>query len=114
MSARLTVCVWLTNAPPPEAQSAGRGKTNSCLRLEATFEKLGSKTRVCACFSGSQEALREFCTGSVWMTGVGESRWLHLEPRLEGRPKACVPYGLSSLVNMPPPHPLHCHPSWGR
>lgn len=26
-----SLCVWLPNTPPPEAQSSSRGKTNSCL-----------------------------------------------------------------------------------
>lgn len=34
-----SLCVWLPNAPPPAAQSAGRGKTNSCLRLGSYVRK---------------------------------------------------------------------------
>lgn len=34
-----SLCIWLPNAPPPETQSAGRGKTNSCLCLGSYVKK---------------------------------------------------------------------------
>lgn len=72
----------------PRAPAVGRPTV--AFAWESMLGKLGSKTGVCARFSGSrQEALPGFRKGSL-RTTAWES---HLERTLEGQSKAGVPYG---------------------